>query len=165
MYRRKCHLGKGVEVLCIGAIARGMMSRHMLAFLHNGASMNPCPFCNLDPSAIIVRGTSSVGFPDMYPVSPGHALVVPVRHVSSLFDLTEDESSDLLRVVAQLRKAVGLKRRPAGFNIAINDGIAAGQTVAHAHIHIIPRYTGDMKDPRGGVRWVIPTKARYWEDV
>jgi diadenosine tetraphosphate (Ap4A) HIT family hydrolase len=97
----------------------------------------------------------------MFPVTDGHTLVVPRKHIASVFDLCDDEQSPLWQLVVAVRKQLLADFKPAGFNIGINDGEAAGQTVLHAHIHVIPRYAGDVVDPRGGIRWVIPEKARY----
>jgi diadenosine tetraphosphate (Ap4A) HIT family hydrolase len=100
---------------------------------------------------------------DAYPVSPGHTLIVPRRHAASFFDITDDERTDLINLLLLVRKSLEREFGPAGYNIGINDGLAAGQTVPHLHIHLIPRYPGDREDPRGGVRWVLPDKAAYWK--
>jgi diadenosine tetraphosphate (Ap4A) HIT family hydrolase len=89
-------------------------------------------------------------------------LIVPKRHVASLFDLAEEEQDAIWRLVALVRAELMAQLKPDGFNIGVNDGPAAGQTILHAHVHIIPRRKGDVADPRGGVRWIIPSKARYW---
>lgn len=102
---------------------------------------------------------------DKYPVSPGHTLIIVKRLVARFEDLTPEEKAGLLRWTDwSLRhlKAV-LKPPPDGFNIGLNDGEAAGQTIPQLHLHIIPRYAGDVPDPRGGVRWIIPEKAKYWQ--
>jgi len=99
---------------------------------------------------------------DGFPVSPGHSLVIPKRHVLSLFDTSEDERSDLFRLLDAAKHIISQELNPDGYNVGINDGAAAGQTGPHLHIHLIPRYSGDLADPRGGVRWVIPGKADYW---
>ncbi len=101
---------------------------------------------------------------DGFPVSPGHTLVIPKRHVSSFFDITEQEQTDLMNLLRQAQAKLTEEFKPDGFNIGINDGPAAGQTVPHLHVHLIPRYRGDLDDPRGGVRWVIPEMAEYWSD-
>ena len=101
---------------------------------------------------------------DGFPVSPGHALVVPRRHVAGLFDLDADEQAAVWSMVAEVRAELAQGLTPDGFNIGLNDGRAAGQTVMHAHVHVIPRSHGDVADPRGGVRWVVPGKAAYWTD-
>lgn len=95
-------------------------------------------------------------------MSPGHSLIIPKRHVGSFFATSSAERLDLLELLDQAKALVQAEHQPAGFNIGINDGAAAGQTVPHLHIHLIPRYEGDLPDPRGGVRWVIPAKADYW---
>ena len=121
-----------------------------------------CPFCSLDPERIRDGSRYSIWIDDGYPVSPGHALVIPRRHVQSFFDLQDDERADLLELLGRARAAIQAARHPDGFNIGINDGTAAGQTVMHLHVHLIPRYAGDRPDPRGGVRWIVPEKADYW---
>ncbi len=101
---------------------------------------------------------------DLYPISPGHALVIPRRHMPSLFDATEAERSALLAMVNTTKAIIDERHRPDGYNIGVNVGAAAGQTVFHLHIHVIPRFAGDVDDPRGGVRHVIPAKANYTLD-
>lgn len=121
-----------------------------------------CPFCHLEPSRIWLENEVGIAFADSFPVSEGHTLVIPRQHVTSLFDLSPGEQAQLWQLVAEVRQQLVEKHHPDGFNVAVNDGRAAGQTVMHTHIHIIPRYVGDRDDPRGGIRWVIPEKARYW---
>jgi diadenosine tetraphosphate (Ap4A) HIT family hydrolase len=99
---------------------------------------------------------------DGFPVSPGHTLIIPKRHVGSFFEITDAERADVMSLLAKARSDLEREFRPAAYNIGINDGAAAGQTVPHLHVHLIPRYEGDHDDPRGGVRWVIPSKAAYW---
>ena len=98
---------------------------------------------------------------DGYPVSPGHTLIIPRRHVASMFEATAEEQAALCELVTKMRETLLAERQPDGFNIGINDGVAAGQTVMHLHIHLIPRYASDTKDPRGGVRWIMPDKAPF----
>jgi len=100
---------------------------------------------------------------DAYPVSPGHTLIVPHRHIGSFFQTTEHEQRSLFACLREARSGLESEFSPFGWNIGINDGAVAGQTVPHLHIHLIPRFEGDVKDPRGGVRWVIPAKANYWD--
>jgi diadenosine tetraphosphate (Ap4A) HIT family hydrolase len=121
-----------------------------------------CPFCHLEKPRITLENDFSAAFPDAFPVAEGHTLVVPKRHVASLFDLSEAEQAALWRLVALVRGKLASELQPDGFNVGVNDGPAAGQTVLHAHVHVIPRRAGDVADPRGGVRWVVPAKARYW---
>lgn len=122
-----------------------------------------CPFCNLSSERKIVISEFCVAFPDRYPVSRGHTLIVPRRHIGSLFDLTPEERHDLFELMAQCKKLLDTDFSPDGFNIGLNDGSAAGQTVMHVHLHLIPRYKGDVEDPRGGVRWILPERAIYWD--
>lgn len=124
-----------------------------------------CPFCALDASERVVYRDDVVAvLRDGYAVSPGHMLVVPRRHVATWFDATAEEQAALMRGLEIARAKVLERYQPDGFNIGINVGAAAGQTVFHLHVHLIPRYAGDVPDPRGGVRYVIPSRARYWED-
>ena len=122
----------------------------------------PCPFCTLPSARVLGQDKHAVWIRDGFPVSPGHSLVIPRRHVGSFFETTPAERAALLELLDQARAAAQAEFRPDGYNIGINDGPAAGQTVAHLHIHLIPRFQGDQADPRGGVRWVIPDKADYW---
>lgn len=122
----------------------------------------PCPFCTLPVSRIIEENEHAVLILDGFPVSPGHSLVIPKRHVGSFFEITDIERAALFKLLDRAKALVSDLHQPDGFNIGINDGAAAGQTVPHLHIHLIPRYEGDLADPRGGVRWVIPDKADYW---
>ncbi len=101
---------------------------------------------------------------DTLPVSPGHTLVLPKRHIASIFDATKEEVAELWEALQRARTGLIKEYSPDGFNIGINDGLASGQTILHLHIHIIPRYKGDMPDPRGGIRWIFPEKAKYWKD-
>jgi|SRR5436190_15969995 len=121
-----------------------------------------CPFCNLSSERIFKRAEGCLALADAYPLSRGHTLVIPERHVRSFFETSADEKSGLFRLLEWCRKDLSERYRPSGFNIGINDGAAAGQTVMHLHIHLIPRYAGDTADPRGGIRWIFPDKADYW---
>lgn len=121
-----------------------------------------CPFCELDPQRILCENETGFFFRDGFPVSPGHTLVIPRRHVATFFDLTMNERLALMDLLDQAKRGLDAQLQPGGYNIGINDGPVAGQTVLHLHIHLIPRYEGDQPDPRGGVRWVLPDKAKYW---
>ena len=121
-----------------------------------------CPFCELPAKRVRFRNDAAIALRDAYPVTPGHTLVIPLRHVASFFDATALERSEMLALLDQAKAQLQAELNPAGFNIGINDGAAAGQTVPHLHMHLIPRYLGDAPDPRGGVRWIIPEKADYW---
>jgi diadenosine tetraphosphate (Ap4A) HIT family hydrolase len=126
-------------------------------------SANICPFCSTDQSKILVANDLAIAFLDGFPVTPGHCLIVPKRHIASLFEATPEERTALFDLVADARQLLLAEHGPDGFNVGINDGPAAGQTVLHLHIHLIPRYAGDTEDPRGGVRWIMPEKAPYWK--
>jgi diadenosine tetraphosphate (Ap4A) HIT family hydrolase len=103
---------------------------------------------------------------DKYPVSPGHTLIVARRPAARFQQLTQQERARLLYWIdwTQTYLAEMLSPKPDAFNLGVNDGVAAGQTKEQFHFHIIPRYAGDVPDPRGGVRYVIPSKARYWDN-
>jgi diadenosine tetraphosphate (Ap4A) HIT family hydrolase len=122
-----------------------------------------CPFCTLPRERLVFESEFAFVVRDAFPVSPGHMLVVPRRHVASFFETTTGEQAALLKLLNLARIEISRQFAPAGFNVGINDGAAAGQTIAHVHIHLIPRYPGDCDDPRGGVRWVLPEKAAYWQ--
>lgn len=121
-----------------------------------------CPFCNVDFNRIRHESTHALAVPDAYPVTSGHTLVVPRRHVVSVLDLNEEERRDLWELVSRVQQGIVRDKQVHGVNVGLNDGEAAGQTVPHAHVHVIPRCRGDVPDPRGGVRWVIPERAEYW---
>jgi diadenosine tetraphosphate (Ap4A) HIT family hydrolase len=123
----------------------------------------PCPFCTLPLERIIDSNDLALVIRDGYPVSPGHALVIPKRHIGSWFEITPEEQSAMLDLLGRAKAVLEEEFKPDGYNIGINDGPTAGQTVPHLHMHLIPRYKGDLEDPRGGVRWIIPGKAKYWE--
>ncbi|MFY9116478.1 MAG: HIT family protein [Bacteroidales bacterium] len=121
-----------------------------------------CPFCMLDTDReVLCESPDAIAFLDKFPVSPGHALVVPRRHVADYFSLAEAEQQALWHLVNTCRQILAQRYRPDGFNVGINVGPAAGQTIFHVHIHLIPRYTGDVPNPKGGVRHVMPGKGYY----
>ena len=123
-----------------------------------------CPFCPMNTRRVFYKDDLVVGFWDGFPVAPGHALLVTRRHVSSWFETTAEEQRAMLVAIEHAREAISRRHAPDGFNIGINDGAAAGQTVPHLHVHVIPRYAGDVDDPRGGIRWVLPGRAPYWSN-
>lgn len=124
-----------------------------------------CVFCErLGPGQS--NGLASeyaAAFGDAFPVSPGHTLVVPRRHEADFFALTAEEQAAVWELAAVVVGELARSHQPDGFNVGLNAGVAAGQTVRHAHVHVIPRYVGDIEDPRGGVRWVKPAQAPYWD--
>ncbi len=119
-----------------------------------------CIFCR-PQREILAENEAAIAVYDTYPVSPGHALIVPRRHAATLWDLEPGEYERCFRLVLDLRPILAARHAPDGFNVGVNCGEAAGQSVWHAHIHVIPRYQGDTPNPRGGVRHVIPLKAAY----
>ena len=129
-------------------------------------AMGDCVFCDIlsnNDKRIVRANTTAVALYDAYPLNPGHALVIPKRHIQSFCAATPSERADLLALLDEMKAEIDSSHAPQAYNIGVNDGPAAGQTVPHLHIHLIPRYEGDMKDPRGGVRWVLPDKAVYWD--
>src|SRR6266567_889724 len=116
-----------------------------------------CPFCRLIAAGqFAIEAEHVVAFADAFPASRGHMLIVPRRHEADLFALEDDERAALWELVPDVKRYIERTSSPHGYNIGVNVGAAAGHTVAHAHLHVIPRYAGDVADPRGGVRWVIP---------
>ena len=124
--------------------------------------LKDCIFCNLDNSRIEKENSFALSFKDFYPVTSGHTLVIPKRHTQSFFDLTGEEKKAMLELLESQRSDLMKSDKSiTGFNIGVNDGTDSGQTIMHCHIHLIPRRSGDMKEPRGGVRGVIPEKQSY----
>ena len=121
---------------------------------------DPCLFCT-DPRGVSIQRELAFSARDSYPASPGHTVVIPRRHVSSFFDLTPEEAAACMDLIKEERKLIDEEFNPDGYNIGVNVGPAAGQSIRHVHIHIIPRYKGDVENPQGGVRHVIPKKAHY----
>lgn len=121
-----------------------------------------CPFCNLVPSLeIIAESSLAYSIYDGFPVSKGHVLVIPKRHCADYFELSCEEQSVCWLLLNDVKKIIQRLYNPDGFNIGININHSAGQTIPHVHIHLIPRYPGDVNNPRGGVRGVIPGKMSY----
>lgn len=127
--------------------------------------MEGCPFCNIekaiDESRIIYQDSTWIAILDNYPVSEGHTLLIPKRHCKTYFDLNFIELESVGVTIGIIKRLLDTKYNPDGYNIGINCGEAAGQTVHHCHIHIIPRYNGDCENPRGGVRGCIPSRMDY----
>lgn len=121
-----------------------------------------CIFCNpVSERELIIESETAYAIYDKFPVNNGHALIIPKRHCEDYFDLTIKEQSACLLMLNKVKKIISSKFNPDGFNVGINVGEKAGQTVHHVHIHLIPRYQGDVEEPRGGVRGVIPEKQKY----
>ena len=120
---------------------------------------DPCLFCV--PHGVTRHNSLAYCTRDSYPVSPGHSLIIPYRHCASFFDLTSEEMTACMELSVHEQRALDDEFNPDGFTVGVNVGAAAGQSVLHVHIHLIPRYTGDSSHPQGGVRQVIPDKADY----
>jgi diadenosine tetraphosphate (Ap4A) HIT family hydrolase len=119
------------------------------------AATGTCPFCGVDGYVIGANATCYARL-DGYPATPGHTLIVPKRHVESYFDLTPAEATDAHQMLWEVQWRINQEWQPDGYTIAVNDGRAAGRTVDHVHIHLIPRHFGDVPDPRGGIRRALP---------
>jgi diadenosine tetraphosphate (Ap4A) HIT family hydrolase len=127
-----------------------------------GGGAAECPFCGLPGGRILDSDRLALAFRDGFPVSAGHTLVVPRRHVASFRDLTAEEMASIWRLARRAAEALRAEDGTiAGFNFGANDGAVAGQSVFHCHFHLIPRRAGDHPHPRGGIRGVIPGKASY----
>ncbi len=137
----------------VGQLVQSEMGRMM-----NNGSQN-CPFCR--PDSVLFQNDLAYAKPDKYPVSPGHLLIIPKRHIANFFLTTEAEKIALLSLLDKSKHYLDGKYAPEGYNVGINVGEIAGQTISHVHLHLIPRYKGDMENPRGGVRGVIPAKQHY----
>lgn len=127
------------------------------------ARQSDCIFCELPADRALASNALAFAIRDNYPVTHLHTLVIPKRHAATFFDLFEPERRAINQLLSGLRVEIMKKDASvSGFNVGMNNGDAAGQTVGHAHVHLIPRRQGDVQDPRGGVRGVIPGKAAYW---
>lgn len=120
----------------------------------------PCPFCDASLD-LVWESELLVAFRDAYPVTPGHTLIITRRHVSTWFEASEAEQMALVQAIRNVKEDLDDAFDPDGYNVGFNAGRAAGQTVDHFHMHVIPRYDGDMDDPCGGVRGVIPERQKY----
>lgn len=118
-----------------------------------------CPFCEAEDE--VFGNELAYAKMDTYPVSKGHMLIIPRRHAETWFDLTEKEQTAMIRIADKAKKYLDEKYSPNGYNIGLNCGESAGQTIMHAHLHLIPRYVGDVPNPRGGIRAVIAAKKEY----
>ena len=123
---------------------------------------NPCIFCHPREEEILAENEYAQIIKDNSPVSQGHCLIVPRRHIKTLFEATNEENQAFFELIQEARKIIQAQgHEPDGYNIGSNNDIAAGQSVFHLHIHVIPRYTGDVEQAKGGIRQVIPKKALY----
>jgi len=122
---------------------------------------DPCPFCSPVSTTVVLQNLVCYARYDRYPVGKGHLLIIPFRHVVSFFELTDCERKAAFELIWQAKAKSDVDFQPDGYNVGVNVGQTAGQTVMHVHIHLIPRYHGDMEQPEGGVRGVIPEKRIY----
>jgi diadenosine tetraphosphate (Ap4A) HIT family hydrolase len=120
-----------------------------------------CIFCNTDTFNIICKNELAYAIYDRYPVNVGHVLIIPWRHIKNYFDLTKEELVAMQALSRHVEGLIEKEHRPDGYNIGFNINEAGGQTIDHCHMHVIPRYKDDVKDPRGGIRGVIPSKQKY----
>ena len=127
---------------------------------------NPCLFCNIKESSLSGENNLAYASYDTYPVTDYHCLIIPKRHIKDYFDLTQEEIIACYQLIKKIKKEIEIKDKSVkGFNIGINSGKVAGQSIMHSHIHLIPRREGDVKNPQGGVRSVIPLKQHYIRKV
>ncbi len=122
----------------------------------------PCPFCQIRPERVLACNDQALAIRDRFPVNPGHSLIIPRRHIASWFEASAEERLAMLALADQVKDELDeADPRPDGYNMGFNLGEAAGQTVMHLHLHLIPRFAGDVEDPRGGVRHVVPERGNY----
>jgi diadenosine tetraphosphate (Ap4A) HIT family hydrolase len=124
---------------------------------------NTSPFLARPSAEWVASNEHAFAIRDGFPVSEGHTLVVTRRVVRTWFDASVEEQHALVALIAEVKRELDARYAPDGYNVGFNAGEAAGQTVPHLHVHVIPRRRGDVPDPRGGVRWVLPGRAAYWE--
>ena len=127
---------------------------------HNQMTWASCPFCHISREPL-ARNKLAFAIYDAFPVSPGHALVIAKRHINTIFDLDPEEYVACFALVRDVWDLLEARHQTKDFNLGVNCGEVAGQTIPHAHIHLIPRYAGDVSNPSGGVRHVIPGKGQY----
>jgi diadenosine tetraphosphate (Ap4A) HIT family hydrolase len=125
-----------------------------------------CPFCDriARRHELLAETTLCIAFYDTMPLNPGHILIIPRKHEPDFLELYAEEQNAILAMATEMRSHLAKEYSPDGFNLGVNVNEAAGQTVSHAHLHLIPRYWGDVPDPMGGIRWLIPDRAPYWTE-
>ncbi|HBV87162.1 MAG TPA: HIT family protein [Desulfosporosinus sp.] len=123
--------------------------------------MPDCLFCTMPVTDIILENERALAFYDKFPVNEGHVLIVPKRHVVSLFDATQEEITSIWKLIEGVKELLDQRFHSNGYNIGVNVGAAAGQTIFHMHVHVIPRYDGDVEDPRGGIRKIKKSLVPY----
>ena len=119
-----------------------------------------CLFCNVN-KPYLYEDAHVFAIYDQFPVSKGHVLIITKNHRNDYFEITSEEAASIHKAIKAMKKTLDDTYQPQGYNIGVNNGEASGQTISHLHVHLIPRYTHDMEDPRGGVRGVIPEKQKY----
>ena len=123
---------------------------------------NPCIFCEIKKSELVYENKLAYASYDTYPVAKHHCLIIPKRHIKDYFELTDKELIACNQLIKKIKKKIEtMDNRIKGFNVGTNSGIVSGQSIMHCHIHVIPRQDGDVKNPQGGVRSVIPLKQHY----
>jgi diadenosine tetraphosphate (Ap4A) HIT family hydrolase len=122
-----------------------------------------CPFCRTDEA--LLANSLAYARLDTFPVTPGHVLIIPLRHEPTFFSVSHEELKSIWELVAKAKQLIDHKFQPDGYNLGVNVGPTSGQTIAHAHLHLIPRYRGDVVNPSGGVRGVIPAKQHYEQEM
>lgn len=123
--------------------------------------MNNCPFCNVEKSQVLFENNLAIAFYDKYPVQKGHILITPKNHSETYFDASIEEIRAMNELISKAKIHLDKEFNPDGYNLGVNVGEFGGQTVMHLHIHLIPRYKGDIEDPRGGIRKAIPNLVQY----
>lgn len=123
--------------------------------------MTNCLFCNYDKELIIAENKYAFAIMDKFPVNEGHTLVIPKRHFQSFFEASEEEIKAIYSLLHEVKEMLDIQYEPQGYNIGVNDGYHAGQTVMHIHVHVIPRYRGDVENPRGGIRSIKRALVEY----
>jgi diadenosine tetraphosphate (Ap4A) HIT family hydrolase len=121
-----------------------------------------CRFCRVTDEEMVHARPLAFATRDSYPLTPGHMLIIPRRHIASFFEATREERAAMMELLDEAKAGLDREHAPDGYNIGVNDGKAAGQTIMHLHLHLIPRYLSDTSDPRGGIRWMLPDRAAYW---
>lgn len=123
--------------------------------------MNDCLFCQEPQKEIVAENALALAFFDKFPVNQGHTLIIPKRHVASFFEVTTEELQAINELIFKVKDILDQRFKPEGYNIGVNVGAAAGQTIFHLHCHVIPRYLGDVEDPRGGIRKIKKSVVPY----
>lgn len=123
--------------------------------------MNNCIFCNYNSAEVIAENRFAFAILDKFPVNEGHTLIIPKRHFQSFFEATEEEVKSMYSLMHEVKEILDIQYEPTGYNVGVNVGYDGGQTIMHLHVHLIPRYKGDVKNPRGGVRHLKTPLVEY----